>query len=210
MGLPGSPQKHTISTYNPINHTGTPAASDAAAARKNQAGCGHKFAHATAAQSNLSGSSCMPKAGAPGSELKASSRPDGLLHLPARVDHLSGTACIPAASTRPGSGGSIDSSSMSDHSKHTAHKAKLLTLRAAVDHLGEGCTVRHVDVVATLDAPPPSVSRGMATRLVRDRQIARQAQEHNMASCLYQPGAGYTRVLSGLAADKQQEGGSRD
>lgn len=24
MGLPGSPQKHTISTYNPINHTGLP------------------------------------------------------------------------------------------------------------------------------------------------------------------------------------------
>lgn len=52
-----------------------------------------------------------------------------------------------------------------------APQAKLLTLRAAVDHLGEGCTVRHVDVVATLDAPPPLVSRGMATRLVRDRQV---------------------------------------
>lgn len=53
-----------------------------------------------------------------------------------------------------------------------APQAKLLTLRAAVDHLaGEGCTVRQVDVVATLDAPPPSVARGMATRLVRDRQV---------------------------------------
>lgn len=39
-------------------------------------------------------------------------------------------------------------------------------------------------------------------------QIARQAQEHNMASCLYQPGTGYTKVVSGLAADTQQEGGS--
>ena len=28
-----------------------------------------------------------------------------------------------------------------------------------------------VDVVATLDAPLPTVSRGMATRLVRDRQV---------------------------------------
>lgn len=31
--------------------------------------------------------------------------------------------------------------------------------------------MRQVDVVATLDAPPPPVSRGMATRLVRDRQV---------------------------------------
>jgi hypothetical protein len=31
--------------------------------------------------------------------------------------------------------------------------------------------VRQVDVVATLDAPPPTVSRGMATRLVKDRQV---------------------------------------
>lgn len=48
----------------------------------------------------------------------------------------------------------------------------MLTLRAAVDHLsGEACTVRQVDVVATLDAPPPQVVRGMATRLVLDRQV---------------------------------------
>jgi hypothetical protein len=51
-----------------------------------------------------------------------------MLHLPARVDHLHGTACIPAASTRPGSGGSVDSSSMSDHSKHTAHKVGGVTV----------------------------------------------------------------------------------
>jgi hypothetical protein len=136
---------------------------------------------------------------------------------------------------------------ISSHELHVLHlQAKLLTLRAAVDHLaGEGCTVRQVggqerevgvcpcrvvapntkfsrskpvtaclevclresvrecgtapvksckqsqatclrlsnttpvccyvalqvDVVATLDAPLPTVSRGMATRLVRDRQV---------------------------------------
>lgn len=31
--------------------------------------------------------------------------------------------------------------------------------------------MRHVDTVTTLDAPPPGVSRGMATRLVRDKQV---------------------------------------
>jgi hypothetical protein len=49
---------------------GTPASADAAAARKNQAGCGNKYAGATAAKSNLAGSACVPKADAPGSDFK--------------------------------------------------------------------------------------------------------------------------------------------
>jgi len=61
----------------------------------------------------------------------------------------------------------------------------MLTLRAAVDHLsGEGCTVRQVDVVATLDAPPPTVARGMATRLVRDRQVSPAAAAPHDTVCL--------------------------
>lgn len=96
--------------------------------------------------------------------LQASSRPDGLLHLPAHVDHLHGTACIPG-SLRPGSGGSIDSSSMSDHSKHTAHKVRLGTVLQGV---------RDVDWM------PP-------TRLFRQHKIAsgsRGAAVHShMAYC---------------------------
>jgi hypothetical protein len=49
---------------------GTPAAADAAAARKNQAGCGNKYAGATAAKSNLAGSACMPKADEASSDSK--------------------------------------------------------------------------------------------------------------------------------------------
>jgi hypothetical protein len=69
-------------------------------------------------------------------DVQASSRPDSLLHLPARVDHLSGTACI-AGSSRQGlgrdGGSSSGGSSMNDHSKHSAHKVRRV---AASSELG--------------------------------------------------------------------------
>lgn len=52
---------------------------------------------------------------------QASCRPDTMLQLPARIDHLAGTACIHTNTSFGGGGGKNEHSSDSG-SKHTAAK----------------------------------------------------------------------------------------
>jgi hypothetical protein len=152
-------------TYNPITHTGFVNVPPEPPLKGVKVVANKPHGH------NLVGSGCTPSA--VGSDI-STLKPSKYAACIAKVDHLAGERCLPLVDC-------------SEYNPSTSSACRV-PLRASVDHLsGEACTVREVHAHATAADPIPTVSRGMVTKLVRDRMVRTPLflSQVNRQSCSY-------------------------